>query len=370
MSPTKKPTVCVAMIVKNEGHVIGRALESARRHFDAWAIVDTGSTDDTVDAIVRATSDWRGDLGRVEWTGFGDARSESLRLARETGCDYAFVLDADEFLEVEDSFAWPDDGKDIYNLTMSLNGIVWPQSRMFRLECGWRYDGVLHEVPVSANAKTSGHIANLRLGTKRDGARSKNPNKYRDDALALEAALQAEPTNTRYVFYVAQSWRDAHEHEKAIEWYERRVAMGGGKNTAEIVVALNEIAKAMHRLQRPVEAVRGAYLRAYAADPRRAEPLFGLAMLHRERKDFPLAWHFAMLAATKQQPEGLFVDSRIYRWLARDELAIAMANLGQLAVAVQISRDILQTPGLPESERTRIERNLQVFLDPPKQNAA
>jgi len=356
-----RPTVCVTLIVKNEGHVIERALASARKHFDAWAIVDTGSTDDTLEAICRATEGWDGQLGQVEWTGFGDARTESLRLAKETGCDYAFVLDADEFIEVPDDFVFPTDGKDLYNITMRLNGVEWPQSRMFRLECGWRYEGVLHEFPVGERVKSAGHIPELGIGTKRDGARSKNPNKYRDDAVALEAAIAEDPGNSRYVFYCGQSWRDAKDFEKAIAWYERRVEMGGARNTAEVVVALNEIAKAMHRLQKPVEAVRNAYLRAYAADPTRAEPLHGLAMLCREHKDFALAWHFATLAAQKPQPTGLFVDSRVYSWLAKDELAIALASLGRVEVAVKIVSDILKYPGLPETERARILGNLSVF---------
>ncbi len=366
-----KPTVCVAMIVKNEGHVIERALASARKHFDAWAIVDTGSTDDTAEAIARATDCWKGCFGQVEWTGFGDARTESLRLAKETGCDYAFVLDADELIETEEGFAWPEDGKDLYNLTMCLSGLTWAQSRMFRLACGWRYEGVLHEWPAAEKVESTGHLTGLRLETKRDGARSKNPTKYRDDALALEAELEKDPSNTRYAFYCGQSWRDAREYEKAIEWYSRRVSMGGAKHPAEVVVSLNEIAKAMHRLQRPTEEVRSAYLQAYASDPTRAEPLFGLAMLCRERKDFPLAWHFATLAAAKKQPQGsLFVDSRVYEWLARDELAISLANLGRLDVAAAMTRSILELPNLPEPERARISKNLEVFLSTPKETPA
>lgn len=365
----KKPTVCVAMIVKNEGHVIERALAAARPHFDAWAIVDTGSTDDTAGAIARATAGWNGTLGRVSWTGFGDARTESLRLAAETGCDYAFVLDADEIFTVPDGFAWPADGKDLYNVQMDLNGVQWAQSRMFRLARGWRYEGVLHEGPHALDKKacgcpypvTAALLPGIRLPTPRDGARSKNPNKYRDDALALEAEVAKDPTNARYVFYVGQSWRDAREWEKSIAWYERRVAMGGGQNPAEVPIAMFEIARALHQLKRPEKDVRTAYLQAYAADPRRAEPLCHLAMFCREQKDFALAWHFATMAADKQIPQGLFVDSKIYRWLAKDELAIALANLGRIDIAVQICTELLSVPGLPEAEHKRISSNIAAF---------
>ena len=43
--------ICLNMIVKNESAVIERCLASLRDHIDAWVIVDTGSTDDTMDKI-------------------------------------------------------------------------------------------------------------------------------------------------------------------------------------------------------------------------------------------------------------------------------------------------------------------------------
>lgn len=365
-----RPTVCVTMIVKNEGHVIERALAAIRPFCDHWAIVDTGSTDDTLAAIGRATKGWDGKLGHVTWTGFGDARTESLRLAAETGADYAFVLDADEVFSPEPGFAWPSDGKDVYQLEMSLSGVHWLQARLFRIARGWIYTGVLHEGPYALETKpcgcpdpvTSGIAHGLRLTTPRDGARSQNPNKYRDDALVLEAELAKDPTNARYAFYAGQSWRDAKDWDKAIEWYERRIRMGDATNAAEVPIAMFEVARAMHRLGRPDKDVRAAYLRAYSADPRRAEPLCHLAMFCREQHDFVLAWHFASLAAEKPVPEGLFVDTKIYRWLAKDELAIALAHLGRLDVAIQITRSLLDVPGLPEAERQRISGNLESFM--------
>lgn len=366
-----RPTVCVAMIVKNEGHVIERALAAIRPFVDHWAIVDTGSTDDTLAAVARATEGWEGKLGHVTWTGFGDARTESLRLAAETGADYAFILDADEVFTPGEGFAWPTDGKDSYQIEMNLNGLHWLQGRMFRLARGWVYKGVLHEGPFASETKACGCPATtsmgvlhgLRLTTPRDGARSKNPNKYRDDALLLEAEIAKDPSNSRYVFYAGQSWRDAKDFEKSLEWYEKRVRMGSGANPGEVPIAMFEVARAMHRLEKPEKDVRAAYIRAYSADPRRAEPLCHLAMYCREQKDYAMAWHFASLAADKAMPEGLFVDTRIYRWLAKDELAISFAHLGRVDMAIQIMRSLLETPGLPAEEHKRISANVDAFVE-------
>jgi hypothetical protein len=61
------------------------------------------------------------------------------------------------------------------------------------------------------------------------GNRNKNPNKYKDDAAVLVRAFaDAEGTlKTRYCFYCAQSYFDANMTDESIEWYERRINMGG-----------------------------------------------------------------------------------------------------------------------------------------------
>ena len=46
------PTICLCMLVKNEQHIIRRAIESALPFIDSWIIADTGSTDETK-AVIR-----------------------------------------------------------------------------------------------------------------------------------------------------------------------------------------------------------------------------------------------------------------------------------------------------------------------------
>ena len=57
--------------------------------------------------------------------------------------------------------------------------------------------------------------------------------KYIRDAETLIDCLENpenpnyEPDNLRYEFYVAQSFFDATDYEKAMEWYEKRAVKGG-----------------------------------------------------------------------------------------------------------------------------------------------
>lgn len=88
-------TLAVCMIVKNEGHHLHGCLSSVKLYADEIIIVDTGSTDNTVELAKSFGAkvyyfDWIGD--------FSAARNESLS---KCTADWILYLDADERLKAE-----------------------------------------------------------------------------------------------------------------------------------------------------------------------------------------------------------------------------------------------------------------------------
>ena len=65
-----QPEITLVMIVRNESRVIERCLEAVRPLLSGWVIVDTGSTDDTIEKNQRSLSDIPGELHRREWVDF------------------------------------------------------------------------------------------------------------------------------------------------------------------------------------------------------------------------------------------------------------------------------------------------------------
>ena len=91
------PTLSICMIVKNEERFLAQCLESVKGVADEIVIVDTGSTDATVD-IARGYTD---KVFFHAWNNsFSEARNHSLRYAT---CDWILQIDADEELEREDA---------------------------------------------------------------------------------------------------------------------------------------------------------------------------------------------------------------------------------------------------------------------------
>lgn len=92
MPKPSKPRISLCMIAKDEEAVIARCLQSTRAAADEWIVVDTGSTDWTVEIARREGAV----VHSRQWQGhFANSRNEAIALA--TG-DWILVLDADEVL--------------------------------------------------------------------------------------------------------------------------------------------------------------------------------------------------------------------------------------------------------------------------------
>jgi len=348
------------MIVKNEAHVIARCLASVRPFISSWVIVDTGSTDRTQEIVRDCLQDIPGALHERPWKNFGFNRTEGLQLARTYG-KYSLIIDADEVLRAEDGFTLPELELDAYQLRTRLNDISYYRTQIVRSELPWRYEGVLHEYLELSQPFTQGRLEGLVNWPHPDGARSGDPDKYAKDAALLEAALLEEPTNSRYAYYLGQSYRDAGLRTQAIDAYRRRVALGGW--VEETWSALFETARLLELTEHPQSEVVAAYLAAFEFRPSRAESLHALARYLRLQNRFELAYLFAKRATETPLPKDiLFVDLSVYAWRAADELSIAAYYTGRHAEAIELTQALLDGHSLPEREHQRVRANQEYSL--------
>lgn len=359
-------SVCLVMIVRNEAPVIERCLRSVRPILSSWSIVDTGSSDDTAERIERAMEGLPGRLHHSEWIDFGHNRSEALALAAGQA-DWLLLIDADEELIVDTDSRLPssqpvDAWQILQQPAGSSNEFYLP--RLLRADHPWHFEGVLHEYLASSRPFRQARFDGWRQIGHFDSARNRRPlrEKYLQDAAVLETALESDPNNPRYVFYLAQSLRDAGELQRAIEAYRRRIAMGGWEE--ETYCALFEIARLLERTDAAHEQILRAYLEAWNSRPTRAEPLTEIARIHRARGEHALAHLYAEKAISLPRPEDrLFLDASVYNWRAKDEYAIASYWAGNLDRAIELTRELLNGDALPEDQRNRVEENLRLFLD-------
>jgi glycosyltransferase involved in cell wall biosynthesis len=360
---SKRPTICLNMIVKDEERVIRRCLDSVLRFIDTWVIVDTGSSDATREIIREHLATIPGELFERPWKSFGHNRTEALELARGRA-EYTLLMDADEVMIAEPSFVLgelPADQVMVRHEPAELE-FSFMRATLVRNRLPWRYVGVLHEAIVCAEPFTTAELCGVRVKYRMDSARNEDPRrKYERDAAILEAGLRDEPGNARYVFYLAQSYRDAGQLEKSLETYERRAAMAGWDE--EVWYSLFQIAVLRERLKHAPAEVLAAGLRAYQYRPARAEPLCQLARYYRARGEFAIAHLFAAAACRIARPTDiLFVDEAVYSWRALDELAISAFYVGQREQGLAAANRLLREGKLPEAERARVQANRAFYL--------
>lgn len=257
-------TLCLVMIVRNEEKVIERCLNRVKDHIAYWVIVDTGSDDKTPDLIQKTLSDIPGELHHRPWVNFGVNRSESLRFAKGKA-DYLLLCDADEQIIFSDKF----DSSELTEEAYSIGHVgeeTYFVPYLLRGDVNWGYVGVTHEFLASDHIFSKKKLYTLSILDLQDGGFKHD--KFERDIKLLEQGLIDEPNNSRYKYYLANSYYNVKNYEKAIEWYKKRIEDGGW--VEEVTMAYENLGICYDELGKKEEALH-YWLEAYDYNPNRLE---------------------------------------------------------------------------------------------------
>jgi glycosyltransferase involved in cell wall biosynthesis len=215
-----RPKLSLAMIVKNEARCLARCLHSIKRVVDEIAIVDTGSSDDTV----KIAAEFGGKVSHFDWTDdFSAARNFALDQA---GGDWVLVLDADEFAsealadEIHEFIGnRPAIGRLKIVSDFRRNGhTLRSQSFVSRLfPRGPRFQGRIHEQIVSSLPRID-----LRGELWHDGY-LETQKSDRNTKLLL-AELEREPDNAYLLYQLAIEYSSLEQTENAFQCLQKAYA--------------------------------------------------------------------------------------------------------------------------------------------------
>lgn len=342
MVPEK--SICLCMMVRNEAHIIRRALESAKPVIDAWVVCDTGSTDGTPGIVREVMAGIPGELHHVPWVDFGHNRTELLRLARGRA-DYLLLLDADMVVNLSRPFCRHLTA-DAYEVRYE-GEVDYSQRMLVSAAHDWSFVGVTHEYIHAPTLQTVGEARGLTLTHLGDGGN--RAEKFQRDARLLRAALEKDPGNDRNTFYLAQSLRDMGDAAGALEWYERRAAM---ENTweEERWYAGFQAARMRMALGQPWETVLAGLTAAYARRPQRLEPLYELVRHLRERGEYAQGYAFSAFAGHGIEypaEDRLFIERTVYDYLLPLEYGLCAVATGRVSEAVAAFNRVLRCNALP-----------------------
>lgn len=344
MSKTK---IILIAIVKNEHKIIKRMIDSVKHIIDAICITDTGSSDNTIEIIEKCILDLQipGKVYRNIWRNFGHNRSLSFKntihFCKENNIDthntFGLLLDADMELITNnfDKNTLSYNNYNSFNVIQSLNNLEYYNTRLIKLSLDWKCIGVTHEywecnLQNESNDQNESEEPNknqsvflqkeqIYIRDSTDG--SSRTEKYKRDISLLENAILKEPDNKRYIFYLAQSYKDTQQYQKAIDFYNLRISLGGWDQ--EIWYSYYMISVCWKALEN-FEEFEKSGITAFEYRRSRAEPIYELLKYCRETKNYKRAFHYYTIGKSIEYPKDdiLFINRPVYDYLFDYEYTI------------------------------------------------
>ncbi|WNC14458.1 glycosyltransferase [Brevibacillus brevis] len=255
----KSYSISLCMIVKNEEKYLGKCLEMARSKVDEMIIVDTGSTDSTVEIA----KNYGANVYHFEWVhDFAAARNYALGHA--TG-DYILVLDADEYLDEQaDLQADLQSGKDYYSLQIknyASNGAVryHPAIRLFKNHIGLSYFGKIHEhIGIDEPSLISGVGKSLihHEGYKTEVMVDKN--KIERNYKLLIKEVEANPSGYN-LYNMGVHYMVEQNYKKAFEYFKKSYYLSKDKvYLTDLLYSMSEALLHLKRFEDALTLIREA----------------------------------------------------------------------------------------------------------------
>ena len=323
------PTLCLNMIVKNESHIIERLLSSVVNIIDTYCIEDTGSTDDTPTIITNffEKHSIKGKIVHEKFINFSYNRTHAYQQCSGIS-DYVIFLDADMIFTTTLSKEELQKRLAQYSVHHIFQGskssFHYKNVRIVKNNMNAKYVTPTHEyfsAPPDATYNTF-DVKDVFIDDRGDGGSKSN--KFERDILLLSKELEENPDDVRCTFYLANSYRDNVNIDKAIEYYEKRIKLGGW--VEEQWYSAYMIGNLYFHNKKEIEKGIYYWILAYNIYPNRAENLYELVKYYREKEFYIVAYTFYQLARVAQETNApwdfLFTKLDIYEYKLDYEFTI------------------------------------------------
>lgn len=345
--------IVLVMIVKNESKIIERCLNSTKDIISSFSIIDTGSTDNTFEIITNWSlqNNIKGQILQRPWKNFGHNRTESFIEAKKYIIDhnfdksktFALFIDADMILHKLPKFnkhhLLKYKGLD---LKQTHNSLFYYNLRLASFDCDWKCIGVTHEYWDSPGVSKSSYDF-LEIDDKEDGGSKSD--KFQRDEILLTQGLVDEPKNTRYMFYLAQTYWCLGNYDKSIHWYKKRVEFGGWYE--ETWYSHYKIVENYIKLNKPLEAIEWC-LKGYHYYPKRTESFNILCKHLRDTGNYNLCYFLSNFVENIQLPhDKLFIEKDVYEYKFTEHKSISSFYCNKIDDGYESCEKLLKLPTFP-----------------------
>jgi glycosyltransferase involved in cell wall biosynthesis len=334
----KSPCIVLSMIVRDEGDNILACLETVAPWITHWAIVDTGSSDDTIAKVLARLAHLPGQIVSRTWTNdFAHARNQAVELARQvvgrSPDAFLMLIDADERIDVQGGLVGLKRRLAVNDLLywyVHDEGFRFRKAALVKLSVVLWWQGTRHEQLRLTSPVRSSVLNDVLVYYGHTGFRRRDENAAAQDIQHLRRADDVPSAR----FHLARTLESAQRYSEAIESYtecfraDRRdsdMAFQSKWGVARCMHA-GEIRSFTHQIE--------AFDEAHRVAPKRAEPILALGEISLSMNDHISARKLAAEAKRCSLPIWtLMYDYAAYTWAPHWLMARALRQTsGQSAL--------------------------------------
>jgi len=340
----------LVIMVKDAGEDFHDVLTQNLPYIDYWTILDTGSTDGTIDVIRDVLKDKPGELFQEPFINFRDSRNRLLDLAGEK-CVFNVILDDSyvllgnlrEFL----TFVRGDDIVDSYSLVLEDKDVMYTSNRVIKSCRNLRYINVIHEIIQTEN--------NLNVSIPYDSGRITDRNspymsartkeRKLNDIKLLEKMYKDDPSDPRSLYYLGDSYVGLEKWNDALFYFEQRVKQGGGfkQEIQDSLYYIAVISDMYSQGKYTWEQCHQKYIDCYNFDPNRTESLYFVGKHYIDEGNNALGMMYLKQAFNVGIPEiTMSFRKHIYQYHIPKELLLHCFNNREYELGEQCCRRILE----------------------------
>lgn len=319
-------TISLAMIIKDEETVLDRCLASVCHCVDEIIIVDTGSSDNSIEIAKKYTEH----IYHYVWNDdFASARNEAFSHAT---MDYILWLDADDVIPESEQakllslketlssetdivmmkyhVAFDHEEKPVY---------TYYRERLIRNNAGFCWVGKIHE---AINIKGTIEYADIAIHHKKI-----KQNDTMRNLRILESLYQQNQLSPRERYYYAKELYEHGQYEKALvqlnlfmdekdTWIENKI--DACRIKGQCLSAMQKINEAL-----------SAYFESFVYALPRAEILCDIAYVYMQEHKYEAAiyWYQQALISKKDETSGAFIQQDCYDFIPYVQLCVCYDRL-------------------------------------------
>lgn len=339
-------TISLCMIVKNEEQRLEQCLKSIEGIPDEIIIIDTGSTDRTIEVATQ----WTNHVYNFSWIDdFSAARNKSFSYATQ---EYIFWLDADDILEAREVLKLKMLKKNLkpsvdavsmrYYISFDDNNMVTSSTRRIRLvkrEKSFKWYGIVHEdlaCPTPFEHEASDIIVTHTKKKPKDALRNLKIYKH--------AIRRGHKLSINDLFHYARELTFNKEYEEAIKIYQTCLENDSEFSLENQVLIYHQLATCYYFVNKP-EKEKELTLQSFLVDI--PQPVFccrmGELFIQKHQYEQAIFWYKLAIAIEIPTRYEWSISQQVYQtWLPHKQLGMCYYYLGDYDMAYMHNQHVLK----------------------------